>query len=192
MLNDQKIRFAHAIFEGKTNTQAAIDAGYVPQSAYQTGNRLIKDKDVLELIAKLKFQAKQSQNDPASNFSTVEDGSDMKQLSADSAMSGDYIPNTEYVDRTKNRGHCNDIPDMDESELVIIPPCYGDPKKFLEALLDNNLVDVKSRLDAAKALMPYKYKKLGEVGKKEQKEEDAKKSASGGFAPGKPPVRAAG
>lgn len=192
MLNDQKIRFAHAIFEGKTNTQAAIDAGYAPQSSYQTGNRLIKDKDVLELIAKLKFQAKQAQNDPAADFSTVKnEDSGMKNLSADAALSGDYIPGVN-VDRTKNRGHCKDIPDMDESELVIIPPCHGDPKKFLEMLLDNNLVDVKSRLDAAKALMPYKYKKLGEVGKKEQKEEDAKNAASRGFSPGKPPVKAVG
>jgi phage terminase small subunit len=190
-MNDKKVRFAHAVFEGKTNMQAAIDAGYLATSAYQTSARLIKDKDVLELIARLKYQAKQAQNDPASAFSTVQDeDSDMKKLSVDAALSGDYIP-SDNVDRTKNRGNCKDIDEMDESELVIIPPCHGDPKKFLEMLLDNNLVDVKSRLDAAKALMPYKYKKLGEVGKKEQKEEDAKK-ASNGFAPGKSPMRAAG
>lgn len=46
--------------------------------------------------------------------------------------------------------------------------------------------DAKLRVDAAKALMPYKHQKLGEGGKKEQKDAAAKKVGSR-FAPAAPP-----
>jgi phage terminase small subunit len=49
---------------------------------------------------------------------------------------------------------------------------------------------VKLRIDVAKALMPFKHKKLGEGGKKEQKNEEAKKVA-GRFAQAAAPRLAA-
>jgi phage terminase small subunit len=41
--------------------------------------------------------------------------------------------------------------------------------------------DAKLRIDAAKALMPYHHKRLGEAGKKEQAAEAASKASTGKF-----------
>lgn len=200
-MNDNKVKFAQAVFEGKTNTQAAIDAGYVATSAYQTGARLAKDKEVIELINNLRHQARRNAEDPAAAFSTVDSTKNMSigsgsgdsavKNNQNSALTGDYIPNDHPAfgaDRSRNRGHCNEIPEIDSEDMIIIQPCNGDPKLFLERLMENNLVDIKTRADAAKSLMPYCYKKLGEVGKKEDKETKAKDALGRGFSPGKPPV----
>ena len=61
-----------------------------------------------------------------------------------------------------------------------------DPVHFLEAVMVNQTLDAKLRIDAAKALLPYKHHKLGEGGKKEQRNEAAKKVA-GRFSPAPPP-----
>ena len=62
----------------------------------------------------------------------------------------------------------------------------GDPKKFLVELMNDPAVDVRIRSDAAKALMPFVHQKLGEGGKKEERQEAAKKVA-GRFAQSAPP-----
>jgi phage terminase small subunit len=62
----------------------------------------------------------------------------------------------------------------------------SDPKAFLTAVMNDVETDMKVRTDAAKALMPFVHQKLGEGGKKEQKDEAAKKVASR-FASASPP-----
>ena len=52
--------------------------------------------------------------------------------------------------------------------------------------MNDSGTDLKLRAEAAKALMPYKHHKLGEGGKKEQRQADAAKVA-GRFAPAVPP-----
>ncbi|AJY00690.1 MULTISPECIES: terminase small subunit [pseudomallei group] len=63
---------------------------------------------------------------------------------------------------------------------------FTDPKAFLIAAMNDARTEPKLRIDAAKALMPFVHKKLGEGGKKEQSAEAAKKVASR-FAPSAPP-----
>ncbi|AIO66964.1 hypothetical protein DM82_1134 [Burkholderia oklahomensis] len=63
---------------------------------------------------------------------------------------------------------------------------FTDPKAFLLAAMNDSRTEPKLRIDAAKALMPFVHKKLGEGGKKEQSAEAAKKAA-GRFAPAAPP-----
>lgn len=53
-----------------------------------------------------------------------------------------------------------------------------DPLEFLTAVMNDPATDMKIRTDAAKALMPFKHRKLGEGGKKEEKQDAAKKVAS--------------
>jgi phage terminase small subunit len=67
---------------------------------------------------------------------------------------------------------------------------YDDPLKFLKAVMNDSGIEAKLRLDAAKALMPFVHQKLGEGGKKEQKNEEAKKVA-GRFAQAPAPRLAA-
>ena len=59
---------------------------------------------------------------------------------------------------------------------------YDDPAAFLKAVMNDSGSDAKLRVDAAKALL----RERGEVGKKEQKQEAAKKVASK-FAAATPP-----
>lgn len=64
---------------------------------------------------------------------------------------------------------------------------HDDPKTWLLAAMKNPLLDPRQRIDAAKAALPYCHQKLGEGGKKEQKQDAAKKAAGGKFATSAPP-----
>ncbi len=64
---------------------------------------------------------------------------------------------------------------------------YEDPKEFLRAVMNDRQEDRKMRLQAAVALLPYEHQKLGESGKKEQKDKEAAAAGRGRFAPGMAP-----
>ncbi|MFU8927547.1 terminase small subunit [Acinetobacter puyangensis] len=53
-LTAKKKAFAHAKMDGADNKQAAIFAGYSPESASAAGSRLSKDSDVVSYIEKYK------------------------------------------------------------------------------------------------------------------------------------------
>ena len=65
-------------------------------------------------------------------------------------------------------------------DAIEIPPT-ADPVEFLTKVMNEPAADLRLRIDAAKAMLPFKHKKLGEGGKKEEKEADAKKAATGRF-----------
>lgn len=75
-----------------------------------------------------------------------------------------------------------------EPEMLASPSekSQGDPKAFLLSVMNDPANEARSRIDAAKALLPYLYPKLGEGGKKEQTADAAKKVA-GRFAAAAPP-----
>lgn len=61
---------------------------------------------------------------------------------------------------------------------------YGytdDPQVLLIAMMNDTDLDARVRGDFAKALMPFKHQKLGEGGKKDQKQAAAEKAATGKF-----------
>ena len=51
--------------------------------------------------------------------------------------------------------------------------------------------DLRLRIDAAKAMLPFKHQKLGEGGKKDQKQVAARKASAGKFGSSEPPKLAA-
>jgi phage terminase small subunit len=55
---------------------------------------------------------------------------------------------------------------------------FDDPKAFLLAAMNDQMTEPKLRITAAQTLMPFMHKKMGEGGKKEQREEAAKGVAS--------------
>ena len=61
-----------------------------------------------------------------------------------------------------------------------------DPAVFLEQVMSNVNVDLDARMDAAKALLPYRHAKIGAAGKKEEKQAAAEKVA-GRFSAATPP-----
>ena len=66
---------------------------------------------------------------------------------------------------------------------------FTDPKAFLIAAMNDPEAEAKLRVDAAKALMPFMHQRKGETGKKESKQADAEKAATGLYGTGKPPLR---
>lgn len=69
---------------------------------------------------------------------------------------------------------------------------HSDPRSFLLAAMNDVALDPKLRIDAAKALMPFEHRKLGEGGKKEERQDAAKKAGSGKFGAAPPPLRVVG
>jgi phage terminase small subunit len=59
---------------------------------------------------------------------------------------------------------------------VLDAPVAGtvcDAKDFLADVLRGAVVPTKAQLEAAKALLPFQHQRLGELGKKEQREDEA-------------------
>ena len=71
-------------------------------------------------------------------------------------------------------------------DAIEIPPT-ADPVEFLTKVMNEPAADLRLRIDAAKAMLPFKHQKLGEGGKKDQKQDDAKKAGAGKFAASAPP-----
>jgi len=135
-ITQKKKLFAQAKREGKSNTDAAIFAGYSADTAPQAGSRLAKDKDVIgEIGRKEKIEV-------------------AKEVA-------------------KETGIRLDIPDLGVM--------YKDPKDFLMAVMNDVESDMKTRSEAAKALMPFVHQRKGETGKKEEKDAAAKKASTGKF-----------
>lgn len=78
-----------------------------------------------------------------------------------------------------------------EPPILTLVATYDDPAKFLRAVMNDSGSEAKLRVDAAKALMPFTHVKLGEGGKKDQKQEAANKAAGGKFSASAPPTLAA-
>lgn len=51
------------------------------------------------------------------------------------------------------------------------PIVWTDPMSFLRAVMNHKHSDLKFRIDAAKAMLPYEYAKPGEMGKKTEAEQ---------------------
>lgn len=69
------------------------------------------------------------------------------------------------------------------------PAKNGEPDslRVLRAVANDTRIDLKLRIEAAKALAPYEATRRGEGGKKEQCRDAAKKVGTGRFAPAAPP-----
>lgn len=63
---------------------------------------------------------------------------------------------------------------------------FNDPKEMLRAVMNEKLLDIKIRMQAATTLMPYEHEKCGERGKKE-KDLDKAKGAGGVYQRANPP-----
>jgi phage terminase small subunit len=64
---------------------------------------------------------------------------------------------------------------------------HDDPEQFLVAVMNSAGASARARIDAARALMPFRHAKRGELGKKDQRQAAAEKAGKGRFNPSKPP-----
>ena len=98
---------------------------------------------------------------------------------------------SKMTDQLKRRGGVRPGAGRPKSGPVLLPdlPATNDPLVFLLALVNEPTADMRLRLNAAVALMPYCHAKAGEAGKKDGKQDAAKKASAGKFAPSHAPVR---
>jgi phage terminase small subunit len=61
---------------------------------------------------------------------------------------------------------------------VIDIPSTADPIEFLTKIMNEPAADIRYRIDAAKAMLPFKHQKLGEGGKKDAKSDAAARAAN--------------
>jgi phage terminase small subunit len=66
-------------------------------------------------------------------------------------------------------------------------PGDGDPLEFLKAAMNDAGLDMRVRVECARAMLPYVHQKTNEVGKKDAAQQAAGKVAAGKYTPGRPP-----
>lgn len=80
------------------------------------------------------------------------------------------------------------VPAYDDEEVDPLNGAhYVDPKEFLGAAMNAPELEMRQRIDCAKALMPFTHQKLGEGSKKDEKQAAAKTAAKGRFSPATAP-----
>jgi phage terminase small subunit len=74
-----------------------------------------------------------------------------------------------------------------EPVYLTLSTVYGEPDKFLKAVMNDSGTDAKLRVDAAKALLSAQVRRAENGGKKQEQADAAKKAAGGKFAASAPP-----
>lgn len=162
VMTAKKRAFCEAKAMGMNSTKAAIYAGYSEKCAKQTGSRLCKDPDVIAYTPRAERIKTAGKSKPYN--SAIEKIVKTAKKSAIAAAEERKEPEPETVTVTIN-----------EEKPVLLT---SDPLEFMARLMNDASLDERLRLDAAKALAAYKCTKPGEMGKKEQKDESAKKVAT--------------
>lgn len=78
-------------------------------------------------------------------------------------------------------------PKPKEEKLTIATDGKQTPLEFLLGVMNNNLIEDRLRIDAAKTAAQYVHAKKGEGGIKDEKQEAAKKAGAGKFGASAPP-----
>ncbi|WP_239372602.1 terminase small subunit [Snodgrassella gandavensis] len=153
-MNEQKELFARAIAisGGRiSNREAAIEAGYSEKTASATGSRLRKDPEVIALIEKLSA--------PMAN-SASQQGDDLAKAAVKVA---DTVPALQadsfYGEAIVQTGLQVAIGDKNYSLL--------DPRDLLTLAGMGVVTLTQSQIKSLQTVLPYKYGKVGETGKKE-------------------------
>lgn len=82
-------------------------------------------------------------------------------------------------------------PQPKEDQLSIATSGKQTPLEFLLAVMNDNEIDDRLRIDAAKTAAQYCHLKKGDGGIKDEKQEAAKKAGAGKFGAAPPPLRLA-
>ena len=80
-------------------------------------------------------------------------------------------------------------PQPKEEKLTIATGGKQTPLEFLLSVMNDNEVDDRLRIDAAKAAAVFVHAKPGDAGKKDERQDAAKKAATGKFGAAAPPLR---
>lgn len=95
------------------------------------------------------------------------------------------------TNQPKRRGGARPGAGRPKSEPVLLPdlPATNDPLQWLLNVVNEHAADMRLRVAAAVAALPYCHARMGESGIKDQANAAAKKAGAGKFAPSRGPVR---
>lgn len=146
--------------------RAAVLAGYSEKTATVTASKMLADPKIKRRLDELAGRVPVSTPDMTAHTPVAP---------------GAVRPGTAYQPSSPPGASQDPMADPFEGEQI------ADPKDFLRKAMNNSKLDPKLRIDAAKKLIDFEHAKLGEVGKKEQKQEAAKTAGGGKFATSAPP-----
>lgn len=176
-LTSKKRAFIVAVREGASNKDAAIAAGCSEKTASAAGSRLAKDSDVVRELHKLNALFPVNADVKADVKPAVK-APRAKAAPREAQLAQEHIPHALRAPGST---------DMQVDSEKGVGRAYTDPKDYLLDDMNDPNLDRKDRRDAAKALMPFLHARKGEGGKKEEKENAAKKASAGKFGASAPP-----
>ena len=190
MLTPKKKLYAAARLSGLNQSQSAIAAGYSPATAAPAASRLEKDPDVRAHMSRLQAAGGQvpeesaPEPEPVSVQSQQSEGGGCEAEAADAPLHPEPEPKPEPqpspeppAARVNPSRASKPLPPPQDRPLITAT----DPLEFMLKLMADVGEDPKTRLEAAKAAIPYLHAKKGEVGKKEEKRTAAEKVKEGRF-----------
>lgn len=172
----KKRAYVAARIAGERIQDAAISAGYSPDTARQAGSRLEKDPDVQDAFARAKFDdmAKMPKNNEKK---AVKEKKKPIKLPDVSVSSVQQLPDwTKMLAPPKSKKNSLDIQETQETQEILILET-DDPIEYFKQVMRDRSEDPRLRMKAAENLAAYTCNKLSEKGKKEQKAEEAKEVA---------------
>lgn len=158
-LTSKMRKFAEAIADGKSKKEAAISAGYSPETASQQASKLSKNPEVLKYIEKLTSSEKLTS----------------KKEKVNSEVESEFIP-AKKVDHKSTEKINGEFVGRGEIPIGAIE----DPLEYLKSIWTDEESHPDDRIKAAIAGLPYVHGKVAAKGKKESQKDDAKDIAGGG------------
>ena len=177
MLTDRKKSFADAVLRGLSQKDAAVAIGLSEKTAKQAGSRMAKDPDVVDYLKRCRKVARTNARGQKSSKAE-------KSAPAENWPVG-VFPNESKTSETPEPEPEPELdPDQDDG-LTEQQRAGMSPLDYLLAIMRSSKASKSARMQAAIQAAPYIHGKIAPQGKKEAKNEAAKKA--GRFTPAAPP-----
>jgi phage terminase small subunit len=180
MFTHKQKLYAEARLKGLNQTQAAIAAGYSPDTARQSASRLEKSPEVIACMDRLR-QFGGIEPAPA-----VKKEKPPKPTKPTKAIDPASMPEAAPQPEPEKQTEAKDPPKAHEPPVMLGE--FTDPLEFMRHVMNDPVEDMRLRLDASKALAGFLHAKPGEKGKKENAKEEAERIAGKSkYTPGAKP-----
>lgn len=168
-LTEKERLFVIHVNDGQKQSDAAKIAGYSSATASPAASRLMKKPEIIKALALIKIEP----DHPA--FKSYVKVPSIK-----------IAPQAVTEKQQEKKNTVNNFIESLKTVAQDLSLEKSSPEVYLESLMLDEECDPRMRFEAAKALLPYRSRKLAETGKKEQAEQDARQ-AMGAYGTASPP-----
>lgn len=188
-LTEKQLAFVNAFMVTGLQRDAAVAAGYSPNTAHVAGCRLMKHPAIIYELAK-----RRGQTGPE----VLPTAAPLPKSKQKPAKAKQTKPKAKQPPKNAKPAPRKLAPvirpavEQPEAAPAILPPAapaawVSDPVEYMLSVMNDPRAPPALRADMAKAAAPYIRPKVGEVGKKVEKNEKAKAASAGKFSPSAPP-----